>query len=174
MLYALAFIAALVVVVLIAASRQPDMFRVERSTTIAAPPTIIAAQIDDFHNFQKWSPFVAYDPNMQTTYSGPPSGVGASMAWSGNSKAGQGTMTVLEERPDLIRFKLEFTKPFAATNSAEFTFQPEANGTRVTWAMIGHNTFMFKIMHIVMSMDKMVGGDFDRGLANLKTLVEAK
>jgi len=170
----LAVVAAAIVVFLIAASRQPDTFRVARSATISAPPSVVFDQVDNFHNWQRWSPFVEYDPNMTITYSGPESGVGASMAWSGNSKAGQGKMTIAECHPgELIRINLEFTKPFAASNIAEFTFQPQGNETSTTWSMVGANPFMFKMMHLVMNMDKMVGNDFSRGLGKLKTISES-
>ena len=175
MIYAVVFVAVILIVFLVVAARQPDTFRVERFTTIAAAPASVFAQVDDFHNWQHWSPYVELDPNMQTTYSGAPSGRGASMAWSGNNKAGTGTMTILEDRPgELVRMKLQFTKPFAATNTAEFTFRPEGTQTHVTWAMLGKNSFMFKVMSTAMNMDKMVGRDFERGLAKLKTLTETQ
>jgi Polyketide cyclase / dehydrase and lipid transport len=171
--YILITVAVIVIAFLIVASRQPDMFRVERSTAISAPPEEIFAEVNDFHKWQLWSPFVEYDRNMTTTYAGPTEGEGAEYAWSGNSKAGQGRMTIIESRPGaLIRIRLEFTKPFNATNTAEFTFDPDEGQTIVTWAMIGKNNFMFKAMHTVVNMDKMVGRDFERGLAKLKVAVE--
>jgi hypothetical protein len=172
--YALVIVAVLVVIFVIVASRQPDTFRVQRSTLVHAPASAPFDDVNDFRNWEKWSPYMELDPNMTTTYAGPHSGVGAEMAWSGNSKAGQGRMTIVESRQDeLIRIRLEFTKPFAAINTAEFTFSNGGGGTAVTWAMSGKNTFMFKAMHTVMNMDKLVGRDFDRGLAKLKNVVEA-
>jgi uncharacterized protein YndB with AHSA1/START domain len=174
-LYVLAGIAVLLVVFLIVASRQPDTFRVERAAIIAAPPAKVFVEVDDLHNWPKWSPWQDLDPNMTQTYSGPQSGAGASMAWSGNSKAGQGRMTIVESHPnDLVRIRLEFIKPFSVTNASEFTFSPGGNQTVVTWTMTGQNNLMFKSMHMVMNMDKMRGGDFERGLAKLKAVSEAK
>lgn len=175
LLYALATLAVLLVVFLIVASRQPDTFRVERAAMIAAPPATVFTQVDDLHNWRNWSPWQELDPNMTQTYTGPPSGAGASMAWSGNSKAGQGRMTVVESHlSDLVRIRLEFVKPFASSSESEFTFSPGGDQTVVTWVMTGQNNLMFKSMHMVMSMDKMLGGDFERGLAKLKTVSEAK
>jgi hypothetical protein len=171
--YILVTVAVIVIAFLIVAARQPDVFRVERSISISAPPEEVFVEVNDFHKWQKWSPFVEYDPNMTMTYEGPIAGEGAEYAWSGNSKAGQGQMKIIESRlSELIRIRLQFIKPFAATNTAEFTFNLDGDQTLVTWAMIGKNNFMFKAMHTVMNMDKMVGRDFDRGLAKLKLVVE--
>jgi hypothetical protein len=175
----LSYILVTIVIVLIAflvvASRQPDTFRVERAVIILAPPATVFAEVDDLHNWPKWSPWQELDPNMTQTYSGPEAGAGASMAWSGNSKAGQGRMTIVESHPnDLVRIRLEFIKPFSVTNASEFTFSPGGSQTVVTWTMTGQNNLMFKSMHMVMNMDKMLGGDFERGLAKLKAVSEAK
>jgi uncharacterized protein YndB with AHSA1/START domain len=173
LIYILITVAVIVVGFLLVAARQPDVFRVERSMAIAAPPAAVFAEVNDFRQWQLWSPFLEYDRDMTTSYTGAAQGEGAEYAWSGNSKAGQGRMTIIESRPDeLIRIRLEFTKPFVATNTAEFTFDPDEGQTVVTWAMIGKNNFMFKAMHTVMNMDKMVGRDFERGLAKLKVVVE--
>jgi len=172
-IYILITVAVIVIAFLIVAARQPDMFRVERSMAISAPPEEVFAEVNDFHKWQLWSPFVEYGRNMTMSYAGPAEGEGAVYAWSGNSKAGQGRMTMIESWPAaLIRIRLEFTRPFNATNAAEFTFDPDEGQTIVTWAMIGKNSFMFKAMHTVMNMDKMVGRDFERGLAKLKVAVE--
>ena len=175
LLYAVATLAVLLVVFLIVASRQPDTFRIERAAMVAAPPATMFAQVDDLHNWRNWSPWQEVDPNMTQTYMGPRSGAGASMAWSGNRKAGQGRMTVVESHPsDLVRIRLEFVKPFASSSESEFTFLRGSDQTLVTWVMTGQNNLMFKSMHMVMNMDKMLGGDFERGLAKLKTVSEAK
>ena len=175
LLYAVATLAVLLVVFLVVASRQPDTFRVERAAMVAAPPAKVFAEVDDLHNWRNWSPWQEVDPNMTQTYTGPQSGAGASMAWSGNSKAGRGRMTVVESHPtDLVRIRLEFIKPFASTSESEFTFSPGGDQTVVTWVMTGQNNLMFKAMHMVMNMDKILGGDFERGLAKLKTVSEAK
>src|SRR5260221_14652047 len=106
------------------------------------------------------------DPNAATTFGGPASGVGATMDWAGNMKVGEGSMTIVESHPnDLVRFRLDFQKPFAGTNTAEFTFQPQGGQTQVTWSMTGHNNFMGKAMGLVMNCDKMVGGQFEQGFA---------
>ena len=122
-----------------------------------------------------WSPWLKFDPNVKITHEGPPAGNGAIESWEGNKNVGAGRMTVVESRPnELVRLKLEFFRPFAATNMAEFTFQPQSNGTNVTWAMTGQKNFMTKAMDLVMNMDKMIGGNFDKGLADLKTIAESE
>ena len=161
-----------VVVVLVVASTKPSSFRVERTTVIAASPEKIMPLIDDFHQWEKWSPWEKLDPAAKKTYTGAPRGVGAEYAWSGNSKAGQGRMEVLTETPTATTMSLDFIKPFKANDATAFTLTPEGNGTRVSWVMTGANPFMSKVMIVFMSMDKMIGGDFERGLGNLKTVAE--
>jgi hypothetical protein len=166
-------IAAVVVLVVIIATRPAD-FRVTRTARIAAPPSALFAQVNDFHNWAAWSPWAKLDPAMTQSYEGAPAGPGAVYSWSGNSKVGAGRMTVLESRPgDLVRIKLEFLKPFAATNTADFTFQPEGDQTVVTWSMTGKKNFMTKAFSLFMNMDKLVGGDFEKGLAQMKSVAEA-
>lgn len=163
----------IVVVFLVVVAMQPSGFRITRSATIAATQSAIFAQVNDFHLWEAWSPWAKIDPNMKQTYEGATSGVGAIHTWSGNNKAGEGRSTITESRPhELIRLKLEFLRPFRATNEVEFTFQPEQTQTLVTWSMTGTNNFMGKVFGLVMNMDKMVGGDFEKGLASLKSLVE--
>ncbi len=155
------------------AAMQPAEFRVERSTSMAAPVGEVFAQVNDLHNWQQWSPWAKRDPAMQTIFEGPSAGVGAVHRWVGNNEVGEGSMTILESRPDeLVRIKLVFLKPFEATNDVVFRFAPEGENTHVTWSMTGNNNFIAKAVHMVMDMDKMVGGDFEQGLAQLKTLVE--
>jgi hypothetical protein len=164
----------LLVVFLVVAALQPDNFRIERSTLVATPPAAPFAQVNDFHRWTAWNPWGKIDPAMKETYEGAPAGVGAVYSWSGNKEVGAGRMTLVDSRPpELIRIKLEFLQPFAATNTAEFTFQPEGNQTRVTWAMFGKKNFISKAMCLFMSMDKMVGGQFEKGLADLKSVSEA-
>ncbi|MEO8005653.1 MAG: SRPBCC family protein [Betaproteobacteria bacterium] len=111
---------------------------------------------------------------MKVTFTGPPAGVGAGYEWFGNKEVGEGRLGIIESRPsDLVRLKLEFLKPFTATNTAEFTFKPEGNGTVVTWSMFGNKSFISKVMGLVMNMDKMVGGQFEKGLADMKATAEA-
>jgi len=152
----------------------PAEFRVARSTTIAARPPDVFAHVNDFHKWRAWNPWGKLDPAMKETYAGSPAGAGAVYAWTGNGKVGEGRMTLTESRPsELIRIRLEFLKPFAATNLAEFTFEPQqGERTRVTWSMVGKNTFAGKAMSIVMDMDKMIGGNFEKGLADMKAVVE--
>jgi hypothetical protein len=167
-------IAAVVVLFVAVVSTRPADFRVTRSTTISAPPSVVFAQVNDFHNWDAWSPWAKLDPGMKTTYEGPAAGTGAVYSWTGNSKVGEGRMTIADSHPsDLVRIKLEFMKPFAATNTAEFTFQPQGNQTAVTWNMTGKKNFVTKAMGLVMNMDKMIGGQFEQGLAQMKSVSEA-
>ncbi|MCL4218645.1 MAG: SRPBCC family protein [Candidatus Hydrogenedentes bacterium] len=152
---------------------QPNEFRVERSIVVNAPPSEVFAQVNDFHNWSAWSPWAKLDPSMMQTYEGAPEGEGAVYFWSGNDDVGEGRMTILESKPDnLVKIELEFIKPWTATNTAVFIFEPEAGQTRVSWAMYGENGFMAKAFQIFMDMDSMVGGDFEKGLADLKATVE--
>jgi hypothetical protein len=153
---------------------QPARYRVTRSTTIAAPAPVVFAQVNDFHKWSAWSPWEKIDPAMKRTYEGPPAGVGASYAWVGSREVGEGRMTIVESRPsDLIQVKLEFVKPFAGTSVAEFSFKPDGERTLVTWSMTGDKNFIAKAIHLVMSMDRMIGDQFDKGLAAMRTVAEA-
>jgi hypothetical protein len=164
---------ALIVIFVVIVALQPAEFRIARSAMIAAPPAATFAQVNDFHNWQHWSPWEKLDPTMKKTYEGAPSGSGAIYSWSGNSTAGEGRMTLLESHPsDLIRIKLEFLRPFKATNAAEFTFKPEGDRTLVTWSITGQKNFIFKAVHLFMNMDKMLGGEFEKGLTQMKSIVE--
>jgi hypothetical protein len=164
----------IVVAFLVVVALQPSEFRIARSTVIAAPAPRIFGQVNDFHNWEKWSPWEKRDPAMKRLYEGAPAGTGAVYRWDGNKEVGTGTMTIVESRPsELIRIKLEFLKPFRATNAAEFTFKPESDRTAVTWSMTGNNNFIAKAVHLFINIDKMVGDDFDRGLAQMKQVAEA-
>ena len=154
---------------------RPSQLRVTRRASIAAPPAAVFAQVNDFRKWQAWSPWAKRDPGMATHYTGAPAGVGAVYAWAGNREVGEGRMTITESRPhELIRISLEFMKPFAATHTAEFTFAPDGGGTAVTWTMTGQNGFIGKAIGLVMSMDRMIGGDFESGLAGIKQQAEAR
>jgi uncharacterized protein YndB with AHSA1/START domain len=167
-------LAAVIVVFAVVVALQPSEFRVVRSATIPAPPPAVFAQVNDFHHWNAWSPWAKLDPAMKQTYEGAPAGTGAIYTWTGNDDVGEGRMTVTESRPnELVRIKLEFLKPFAATNTTEFTFKPEGNQTAVTWAMIGEKNFISKAFSLFVSMDEMIGGDFDKGLAQMKAVAEA-
>ncbi|MCU1321055.1 MAG: hypothetical protein JWM43_704 [Acidobacteriaceae bacterium] len=162
-----------VVVILIVAWSKPNSFRVQRSATINASPQKIAALINDFHNWNDWSPWAHIDPDMKTTYSGPASGVGSVYLWEGNSKVGQGRMEILAIQPTQTTVKLDFLKPFEGHNTTDFIFQPQGSSTQVEWVMYGPMTFFpGKLMSVFTSMDKMIGGDFEKGLANLKVAAE--
>jgi uncharacterized protein YndB with AHSA1/START domain len=163
----------IVVVLVVIVALQPSEFRVTRSITISAPPAAVFAQVNDFHKWEAWNPWGKIDPAMKQTYEGAPAGPGAIYTWSGNNEVGEGHMTITDSRPnELIRVKLEFFKPFAATNTAEFTLKPEGNQTVVTWSMFGEKNFMAKAVHLVINMDKMIGGQFEKGLADMKSVVE--
>jgi uncharacterized protein YndB with AHSA1/START domain len=166
--------AAIVVALLaIVIAMQPDTFRVERSVAVSAPPDRAYSQVVDFHQWNTWSPWEKIDADMKRTYSGAPSGTGASYAWEGNNKAGAGRMTIQSATaPSKIDIRIDFIKPFAATNQVTFTFEPTPGGTTVTWAMAGKNNFLSKAFHLVMNMDKLVGGDFEKGLAQIKANAE--
>jgi hypothetical protein len=152
---------------------QPGEFHIARSTKISAPPSAVFAEVNDFHNWEAWSPWGKLDPAMKTTYSGPDSGAGAVYAWNGNYEVGEGRMTILESKPDEhIKIQLDFFKPFAGTSIATFDFKPEGDQTVVTWSMEGKNHFVAKAIHLVMDMDKMIGDNFDQGLADMKAKVE--
>ncbi|HEV8340787.1 MAG TPA: SRPBCC family protein [Candidatus Binatia bacterium] len=167
-------LAVIIIVFVIIVAMQPSEFRVTRSATISGPRSAVFAQVNDFHKWEAWNPWGKIDPAMKQTYEGAPAGTGAVYTWAGNKEAGEGRMTITESRPnDLIRIKLEFFKPFRATNTAEFTFKPEGNQTVVTWSMTGENNFMAKAVHLFMNMDKMVGGQFEKGLASMKSVAEA-
>jgi uncharacterized protein YndB with AHSA1/START domain len=168
----LALAAALVVFLAFVATRPPT-FHVERSITLAAPPERAFAQVNDFHAWAAWSPWDKLDPQMKRTFEGAPAGVGASYSWVGNKQVGEGRMTIEKSEPArLVSIKLEFIKPFEATNTATFAFAPDGAGTKVTWSMDGNNNFVGKLFSVFMDMDKMVGGDFERGLASMKTIAE--
>jgi hypothetical protein len=171
--YILIGVAVIIAAFAVVAAMQPAEFRVVRSATMSAPASHVFAQVNDFHKWDAWSPWAKLDPTMKQTYDGAAAGTGAIYHWAGSGKVGEGGMTVTESRPsDLIRIKLEFLKPFKATNDVEFDFKPEGNQTLVTWSMSGRKNFMLKAFGLFMNMDKMVGGDFEKGLASMKAVVE--
>ena len=167
-------LAVIVVLFIVVVALQPAEYRVVRTTTILAPASAVFAQVDDFHKWEAWSPWAKLDPAAKNTFEGPPAGTGAGFTWAGNKKVGEGRMTITESRPaDLIRIKLDFMKPFPSTADTEFTFKPEGDQAVVTWSMAGRKNFISKAFCMFMNMDKMVGGDFEKGLANLKSVSEA-
>lgn len=160
--------------VLILAATKPDTFSIRRVATIKAPPERIFPLISDFHQWGGWSPWEKKDPGMKRNFSGSEAGQGAIYAWEGNNDVGVGRMEIVEAaQPSKVVIKLDFFKPFEAHNTAEFTMLPQGGATEVNWEMRGPLAFMHKLMHVFFNMDKMVGKDFETGLANLKKLAEA-
>jgi uncharacterized protein YndB with AHSA1/START domain len=173
-LYILIAVAAVVVVLVAIVASRPADFRVSRTATLPAPAATVFAHVNDLHKWEAWSPWARLDPNARGTYEGPPAGVGAMFRWDGNKNVGEGSMSITETRPnEFVQFRLEFLKPFKATNTAEFTFEAQGDQTVVTWSMFGKNTFVAKAVGLFIDCDKMVGGQFEQGLANLQSVLEA-
>jgi len=167
-------IAVIIVVFVVVVSLRPADFKVTRSAAIGAPPEVVFPLVNELRKWEGWSPWAKLDPNAKSTFEGPAAGVGASMAWAGNMQVGEGRMTITESRPnEFVCFRLEFIKPMAGTNTAEFTFKPEGKQTTVTWSMEGKNNFMAKAFGLFVNCDKMVGGQFEKGLESMKSLAES-
>ena len=171
-------IAVLAVIVLVfsgVVAMQPADFRVTRSATIEAPPEAVFAHVNDFHNWEAWSPWAKLDPQAKMTYEGPPSGEGAIVRWDGNNEVGAGSMTIEESSPhQRIQIALAFLRPFESTATAEFAFEPKNEQTVVSWSMAGKNNFIGKAISLFMDCDAMIGGEFEKGLASLKSIVETE
>jgi uncharacterized protein YndB with AHSA1/START domain len=166
-------IAVTIVAILILASFKPDSFRVERSAIIQATPEKVFPHINDLRNWAAWSTWEKMDPQMKKTYSTNSAGQGATYEWEGNKKVGHGRMTITESVPSSkVVIQLDFIKPFEAHNMGELTLQAQNGGTLVTWAMYGPMPFISKLFSVFVSMDKMIGKDFEDSLANLKSVVE--
>lgn len=168
-------IVVLIAGVLIYAATRPDSFQVQRSATLNASPEKISPLISDFHNWGAWSPWEKIDPSMRRTFSGAPAGKGAVYEWSGNGKAGAGRMEILEASPTKVSIQLDFIKPFEGHNLTDFTLEPQPgspNVTRVNWDMHGPSPYLSKLMGVFMNLDRLIGKDFEQGLANLKTVAE--
>src|SRR5262249_10520255 len=130
--------------------------------------------VNNLREWKEWSPWAKMDPNAKETFEGPAAGKGAVMTWAGNRKVGEGSMTITESKTNnAVRFRLDFRKPMKPISTAEFTFTPEGRATKVTWSMSGHNNLIGKAMGLVMNCDKMVGGQFEKGLASLKSIAES-
>jgi uncharacterized protein YndB with AHSA1/START domain len=163
----------LVAVVLAFAATRPDSFSVRRAASIQAPPEKIYPLISDFSRWSAWSPYERKDPAMKRSFSGPAAGKGAVYAWEGNGDVGQGRMEIADAvAPSRVTLKLDFVKPFEAHNKVDFTLEPKGGATEVTWAMDGPMPFISKVITLFVDMDRMVGGDFEAGLANLKAIAE--
>jgi len=165
----------LVAVFLVIVAMGPSTYHVERSASIAAPPQTVYAEIADFRRWEGWSPWEKLDPAMKKEFGGAESGVGATYSWVGNKDVGEGRMTITEDQPvSRVGIRLEFLKPFPATSQCAFKLAPEGDGTRVRWTMDGDLNFISKVMCVFVSMDKMLGGDFEKGLAGLRSVAEAR
>ena len=152
---------------------QPNEYSVSRSATMVAAPDKVFEQVSDFHKWDAWSPWAKLDPNMKTAIEGPAAGTGAVYSWTGNDEVGKGRMQIIEaNRPQNVKIDLEFMEPMAGKSITDFNFKPAAGGTEVTWTMSGQHNFISKAMCLVMDMDKMIGPDFEKGLAQMKKVVE--
>lgn len=156
-------------------SLRPDGFNITRSAVIDAAPEAIYAEINDFHNWEKWSPWAKLDPNAKYEFGGSPLGYNSTMSWSGDKKVGVGKMTIVESRQnERVRLKLEFTKPMKATNDVVFDLKPVGEKTEVVWSMTGKHDFMGKAFDLFMNLDKMVGAQYEQGLANLASVLASQ
>lgn len=159
--------------VLIFAATKPDVFQVRRTAHIKAPPEKVYALINDFKQWAAWSPWEKKDPGMKRSFSAITAGKGATYAWDGNKDVGKGSMAITEALPSSrIRLRLDFETPFEAHNSVTFILEARDGGTRLTWLMEGPVPYFAKIIHVFINMDRMVGTDFEAGLANLKSIAE--
>jgi carbon monoxide dehydrogenase subunit G len=163
-----------VAVLLVAAAFRPDTFRVQRTLRIAAPPAAIHPLINNMARMNSWNPFVKKDPNLQGRYRGPAEGPGAAYDFAGNREVGKGTVEITGSTPGRITMLLHMQEPMAGRNAIEFLLVPQGNATEVTWAMQGPSPYVARLMGLVFNMDRMVGGSFDAGLADLKALAEGR
>ncbi|TXD35257.1 SRPBCC family protein [Lujinxingia vulgaris] len=165
---------ALVVVLVVVIALQPSEFRVERTQTIEAPAPVVFAQINDFRNWEDWSPWAQLDESMEVTYEGAETGEGAIYTWQGNDDVGQGRMTILESTPpEEVVIKLEFIKPFESTNTTRFVLKPAGEATEVSWIIAGDKNFISKAFGLVFDMDAAIGADFEKGLTAMNTAAQA-
>src|SRR3954447_466884 len=163
--------AVIIVLLAIFIATRPAAFSVTRSATMSATPAAVFPQVNNFHNWEAWSPWAKMDPDAKSTFDGPPSGAGAKFTWDGNKNVGAGNMTITESVPnDRVRIRLEFIRPFAGVNDTLFTIKPVGGKTNVTWTMTGKNNFITKAISLFMNCDKMVGPQFEQGLANMETV----
>jgi len=166
-------VAVLIAVLLLVVSLQPSTFQISRTGDIHAPPEAVFGILNDLHQGGLWSPFEQSDPEMKKTYSGPETGAGATCHWEGNQEAGAGTMTIEEARPnELVRMKLEMTRPMNSTSEVRFELAPSPSGTQVTWIMEGKNSFASKAFCMFVNVDQMLGSEFEEGLKNLEKVAQ--
>lgn len=173
-----AFLAVVVLAIAVLAgviAMQPEDFKVSRSLTMNAPAAVVFDQVNDLHKWEAWSPWAKLDPNAKVSFEGPDAGTGASMHWaSDNQQVGEGNMKIVESNlAQSIKFQLDFVKPMAGTDTAEFEFKPDGNQTTVTWSMYGKKNFVAKAMGMFFDCEKMVGGQFEQGLASMKQIAES-
>jgi uncharacterized protein YndB with AHSA1/START domain len=169
----LVIVVVIVVAIIVAASLRPADFTVQRSSVVAARPEKIYPLLADFREWPAWSPWEKLDPAMKRTLSGAAEATGAVYAWQGSRKVGAGRMEIREAAPpSKVVIQLDFLRPFEAHNVTEFTLAPRADATEVRWSMRGPSNFMMKLMGLFTDMDKMIGKDFETGLANLKAVAE--
>lgn len=155
------------------ASTKPDNFKVSRSASMNAPASEIFAQVNNLKAWESWSPWAKLDPNAKIAYEGPEAGVGAKMGWDGNMEVGKGNLTITESTAERIAYHLVFEKPMAGESDSSFVFQEQGGQTQVTWSMEGKQNFLAKVMSIFMNCEKMIGEQFDKGLASMKSIVES-
>src|SRR5438132_9497003 len=164
----------IVVVFVIIVAMQPSNYRLARSIVIAAPQEVVFPHMNELKKWEAWNPWGKADPNMKLTYGGPASGVGANYAWAGNKEVGEGRATITESRPgESVKYKVEFFKPMSGSSEMDFAFKPQGNQTEVTVTVTGEKNFMAKAFCLFMSMDKMIGGKFEKALADMKAIVES-
>lgn len=168
-------LAALIVGFVAFVAMQPSKVRVVRTAQISAPPADVFQNVNDLRKWDQWSPWAKLDPNSKVSFEGPQAGEGAVFKWSGNDKVGAGQMRIVESRPaERINIKVDFTKPFEGSTASEFAFKGDGGGTAVTWTSTSHNNFIGKAMCLFVNIDKMLGGDMEKGLAQLKAAAERK
>jgi hypothetical protein len=168
-------VAVVIALLVVFIATRPAEFSVSRSAAMIATPAAVFAQLNDFHKWEAWSPWAKMDPNAKSTFEGPTSGEGAKFAWDGNSDVGAGNMTITESVPnDHVRIRLEFVRPFAGVNDTLFTIKPAGDKTNVTWTMSGRNNFITKAISLFMDCEKMVGPQFEKGLASMEQAAAAE
>lgn len=168
-------VGAVIALGLILVAFRPKHYQVTRSLAMEAPPEVVFHQVNTLRNWEGWSPWAKLDPTMKQTYTGPVDGVGSKYEWQGNSKVGQGSMTIRVSEPARrIGIDLVFLKPFSATCDTQFTFDQNLTGTIVTWSMAGTNNYMAKLFGLIFNMNRLIGNDFEKGLQAMKTIVETQ
>jgi uncharacterized protein YndB with AHSA1/START domain len=164
---------AVIAIFLIVVALQPSEFHVERTATMAAPAATVFDQVNDFHKWDAWSPWAKLDTNAKIAFEGPPSGAGTIMTWAGNNQVGEGKMTLTESKPgELVKINVDFVRPFEGSSTSQFAFKPDGDQTAVAWTMESHHNFLAKAMCLVFNGKKMMQGEMDKGLANMKSVVE--